>query len=41
VAVGLYANRYIRNMSDYVVAGRSLKSKKVNDIFVTKWLAES
>ncbi|MCG8600670.1 MAG: sodium:solute symporter family protein [Verrucomicrobiales bacterium] len=26
VAVGLYANRYIRNMSDYVVAGRSLKS---------------
>ncbi len=26
VAVGLYANRYIKNMADYVVAGRSLKS---------------
>lgn len=26
VAVGLYANRYIENMDDYVVAGRSLKS---------------
>jgi len=26
VAVGIYANRYIRNMADYVVAGRSLKS---------------
>jgi len=26
VAIGLYVNRYIRNMSDYVVAGRSLKS---------------
>ena len=25
VAIGLYANRYIRNMSDYIVAGRSLK----------------
>lgn len=26
VAVGIYANRYIKDMSDYVVAGRSLKS---------------
>ncbi len=26
VAIGLYVNRYIRSMSDYVVAGRSLKS---------------
>lgn len=26
VAVGLYANRYIKNMADYIVAGRSLKS---------------
>ncbi len=26
VAVGLYANRYIKDMADYVVAGRSLKS---------------
>lgn len=26
VAVGLYANRYIKDMSDYVVAGRALKS---------------
>jgi SSS family solute:Na+ symporter len=26
VAIGLYANRYIKNMADYVVAGRSLKS---------------
>ena len=26
VAIGLYVNRYIKNMSDYVVAGRSLKS---------------
>jgi len=26
VAVGIYANRYIKNMADYVVAGRSLKS---------------
>ncbi len=26
VAIGLYVRRYIRNMSDYVVAGRSLKS---------------
>ena len=26
VAIGIYANRYIRNMSDYIVAGRSLKS---------------
>ena len=25
VAIGLYANRYIKNMSDYMVAGRSLK----------------
>ena len=26
VAVGLYANRYIKSMDDYIVAGRSLKS---------------
>ena len=26
VAVGLYANRYIKDMADYIVAGRSLKS---------------
>lgn len=26
VAIGVYANRFIRDMSDYVVAGRSLKS---------------
>lgn len=26
VAIGLYVNRYIRNMSDYILAGRSLKS---------------
>lgn len=26
VAIGLYVNRYIRNMADYVVAGRSLRS---------------
>lgn len=26
VAVGIYANRYIKSMADYVVAGRSLKS---------------
>ena len=26
VVIGLYVNRYIRNMADYVVAGRSLKS---------------
>ncbi|MCB1224355.1 MAG: sodium:solute symporter family protein [Verrucomicrobiales bacterium] len=26
VIIGLYANRYIKNMADYVVAGRSLKS---------------
>ena len=26
VAIGLYVNRYIRTMADYVVAGRSLKS---------------
>ena len=26
VAIGLYANRYIKDMADYVVAGRSLKS---------------
>ena len=26
VAIGLYANRYIRDMADYIVAGRSLKS---------------
>lgn len=26
VAIGLYANRYIRDMADYVVAGRALKS---------------
>ncbi len=26
VVIGLYANRYIRNMSDYIVAGRSLRS---------------
>ena len=26
VAIGLYANRYIRNMADYIVAGRSLKT---------------
>jgi solute:Na+ symporter, SSS family len=26
VAVGIYANRYIRDMADYIVAGRSLKS---------------
>ena len=26
VAIGIYANRYIRDMSDYIVAGRSLKS---------------
>ena len=25
VVIGLYANRYIKNMSDYMVAGRSLK----------------
>jgi len=26
VAVGLYAKRYIKDMDDYIVAGRSLKS---------------
>ena len=26
VAIGLFANRYIRNMADYIVAGRSLRS---------------
>ncbi|MCA9266104.1 MAG: sodium:solute symporter family protein [Planctomycetales bacterium] len=26
VIIGLYANRYIRDMADYIVAGRSLKS---------------
>ena len=26
VAVGVYANRFIQNMSDYIVAGRSLRS---------------
>ena len=26
VAIGLYANRYVKNMADYVVAGRSLNS---------------
>jgi SSS family solute:Na+ symporter len=26
VGVGLYVNRYIRDMSDYMVAGRSIKS---------------
>lgn len=26
VAIGIYANRYIENMSDYIVAGRALKS---------------
>ncbi len=26
VAVGIYANRYIKDMADYIVAGRSLKS---------------
>ena len=26
VAIGLFANRYIRNMTDYIVAGRSLRS---------------
>ncbi len=26
VAIGLYANRYITDMSDYLVAGRSIKS---------------
>ncbi len=26
VAIGLYANRYIKDMADYIVAGRSLKS---------------
>ena len=26
VAIGLYANRYIRDMADYIVAGRSLRS---------------
>jgi len=26
VAIGIYVNRYIKNMADYVVAGRSLKS---------------
>ena len=26
VVIGLYVNRYIRDMSDYIVAGRSLKS---------------
>jgi SSS family solute:Na+ symporter len=26
VAVGIYANRYIRDMADYIVAGRSLNS---------------
>ncbi|SVC50836.1 uncharacterized protein METZ01_LOCUS303690, partial [marine metagenome] len=26
VVIGLYVNRYIRNMSDYIVAGRSLRS---------------
>ena len=26
VAIGLYANRYIANMTDYIVAGRSLRS---------------
>ena len=25
VAVGIYANRFIRNMADYMVAGRSLR----------------
>ena len=27
VGVGLYMNRYIRDMGDYIVAGRSLKSR--------------
>lgn len=27
VAIGLIANRYIRNMADYIVAGRSLRSR--------------
>ena len=26
VAIGIYANRYVANMSDYIVAGRSLRS---------------
>ena len=26
VAVGLYVNRFIRNMSDYVVAGRAVRA---------------
>ena len=26
VAIGIYANRYVRNMADYIVAGRSLKT---------------
>ena len=26
VIIGLYANRYIQNLSDYIVAGRSLRS---------------
>ena len=26
VAIGIYANRYIKDMADYIVAGRSLKS---------------
>jgi Na+/proline symporter len=30
VVIGLYANRYIRNMSDYMVAGRSLKPHLVS-----------
>ncbi|MDA0745210.1 MAG: hypothetical protein O2954_01750 [bacterium] len=25
VAIGIYANRYIQDMGDYIVAGRSLK----------------
>ena len=27
VAIGFYANRYVRNMADYVVAGRALRSR--------------
>lgn len=27
VAIGIYANRYVGNMSDYIVAGRSLNSR--------------
>ena len=26
VGIGIYANRYIKDMADYIVAGRSLKS---------------